>query len=428
MNDIDQVATAGNISDGLLGHQRQAERLFCACAFTNPELVRHDCGWLNPGDFCDTRYAQFWADVRNGKDQYQAAIEAKVYTELLTALNDVVSSYAYQGFAETIADDVYLLRLAKVIPGLAVAVNERRKTDVLTMIDSLAKDKPVVGDTLPSMVDVALELSEMVEQDRRTVKSYIAPLDNSIGGFERQTLTILAARPSMGKTALAFQIARNAAKAGHKTLYVSIEMSRSALWARAICGVLEVEYRDVLDKNMSKLPGGNLDAFRSAAINLAAEYNDMLLIEDKSRMALEDIWQRVAKYSPDFLVVDHQGLVSHTEDNPVKRAGMVAWGLKQIGKEFEIPVIMLQQLSRKVEERDNKRPVMSDLRDSGELEEIGDTVIFIYRDDYYKPPEEQPKISETELIIAKHRNGARNQGVKVLYHLPRQWFYRRGDI
>ena len=92
MTDIDRITTAGDISDGLIYHQRQAERLFCACAFTNPELVRHDCGWLDPKDFLDTRYGQFWGEVRDGKDQYAAAIEAKVYMELLAALDEVVSS------------------------------------------------------------------------------------------------------------------------------------------------------------------------------------------------------------------------------------------------------------------------------------------------------------------------------------------------
>ena len=419
------------MSESILQRQRQAERLFCASVLTNADNARHDCGWLDARNFRDERYRQFWQAVKDGKDQYSAAIEAKIYTELVDASSsvDLISSFAYNGFAQSIADDVYLTRLSEVLPGLVAAVGDRRKADALSIIEAIGKDRPSSGDTIPNIVDIAINLAEMVEQDQRSIKSFVAPLDHAIGGFERQTLTILAARPSMGKTALAFQFARNAAKSGYKTLYFSIEMSASALWARATCGVLEVSWRDVLDKNMSKLPGGNLDLFRSTSLNLAGEYGDNLLIDDSSRLTLEDVWQRVAKYNPDLLIVDHQGLISHKETNPVKRAGMVAWGLKQIGKEFEIPVIMLQQLNRGVEGRgDNKRPTMADLRDSGELEEIGDTVIFIYREDYYSPPEEQPKISPTELIIAKHRNGSRNNAAKVLYHLPRQWFYRYGDI
>ena len=414
--------------DGILQHQRKSERLFCASAMIRPENVRHDCGWLDPADFLDERYARYWRDIRDGKDQYAAAIEANIFNDLVDAGQEFESSYAYTGFAQAIADDVYLVRAAEKISKMATAINGRAKTDVMLLADELVKQRPGTGDEVPNAVDVALSLAEMVEQERRAIKSHIIPLDMAIGGFERQTLNIIAARPSMGKSSLAFQIARNAAQNGSKVLFCSIEMSAETLWARATCGSMEISWRDVLDKNLSKLPGGNLDAFRSESVNLAAKYGDNLLIDDSSRITLDNIWQRVAKHAPDMLVVDHQGLVTHGETNPVKRAGMVAWGLKQISKEFEIPVVMLQQLNRGVETRDNKRPMMSDLRESGELEEIADTVIFIYREDYYKPPEEQAKLSETELIIAKHRNGARNHALKVIYHLPRQWFYRMGEV
>lgn len=413
--------------EGILQHQRQAERLFCAAVMVNPDNARHDCGWLDPADFLDSRYSRYWRDVRNGNDQFASAIEGSIFDELVDAGHEFVSSFAYTGFAQAIADDVYLVRAAEQITKLAGAINNRNKADVMAAVDNLAKQKPTSGDEVPSAVDVSLRLAEMVEQERRAIKTHIVPLDLAIGGFERQTLNIIAARPSMGKTALALQIARNAAQSGNKVLFCSIEMSAETLWARATCGALEIAWRDVLDKNLSKLPGGNLDAFRSESVNLAAKYGENLLIDDSSRITLDNIWQRVAKHAPDMLIVDHQGLVTHGETNPVKRAGMVAWGLKQISKEFEIPVIMLQQLNRGVETRENKRPMMSDLRESGELEEIADTVIFIYREDYYKPPEEQPKLSETELIIAKHRNGSRNQALKVIYHLPRQWFYRLGE-
>ncbi|KKT67911.1 MAG: Replicative DNA helicase [Candidatus Uhrbacteria bacterium GW2011_GWF2_44_350] len=417
-----------NLPDTLLQHKRQAERLFCACVLVIPDNIRHDCGWLDPKSFTDERYSKFWKAVMGGQDQYTAAIDNQIYNDLIDAGLEIVSSFAYPGFAQTIADDNFYLRLAEQAPKLAKTVIDRDKGKAKAIIDNLAKDAPDTGDNIVSTLDVAIKLGEAVEAERRAIKTHIVPLDHALGGFERETLTILAARPSMGKTALAFQFARSAASNGHKVLYCSIEMSAITLWARATCGALEISWRDVLDKNYSKLPGGNLDQFRAEAVNLAAIYNDTLLIDDSGRLTLDMIWQRVARYEPDFLVVDHQGLVSHGEVNPVKRAGMVAWGLKQMGKEFEIPVLMLQQLNRGVETRDNKRPVMSDLRESGELEEIADTVIFIYRDDYYTMPENPPKVSDTELIIAKHRSGTRNQGVRVDYHLPRQWFYRKGDI
>ena len=416
-----------DMTESILQEQHQAERMFCVSVFGNPDNARHDCGWLSPALFRDARYAQYWQAVLNGKDQYEAAIEAKIYTEMVNAVPDV-SSFAYKGFAEKIIKDTQRTNYSMTLPQVVKAVIDGRMDEAASMLENLVKDKPDMGDTVPSVFDVAFELSELVEQERRSIKTYIKPLDEAIGGFERQTLTILAARPSMGKTALAFQFARSAAKAGHSVLYFSIEMSATSLWARAVCGALEINWRDVLEKNLSKLPGGSLDSFRAECVNLAGQYGEDFRVDDSGRVTLDNIWQRVAKYTPDLLIIDHQGLVAHSESNPVKRAGMVAWGLKQIGKEFNIPVLMLQQLNRGVESRDNKRPVMSDLRESGELEEIADTVLFIYRDDYYLPPEEQPKISDTEIVVAKHRNGARNQGLRVRYHLPRQWFYRNGDL
>ncbi len=417
-----------DLADSLLVHQRQAERLFCGSIFVNPDNARHDCGYLDPKDFSDQRFGQFWEAVKDGRDQFGAALEAGIYDELAAAATEVVSSFAYQGFAATIADDKYLAHLATVTPKLVMAITERDKNVAMKIIDDLAKKRPNTGDHIPDAVEVALELAETVLQERRVIRTHIIPLDHALGGLERQTLTTLAARPSMGKSSLAFQVARNAAKAGHKVLYFSIEMSAASLWARATCGKLEIQWKDVLDRNFSKLPGGDLDTFRSEAVNLAGEYGEFLRIDDTSRLTLDAIWQKVAKYQPDLVIVDHQGLVSHPEANPVLRAGQVAWSLKALAKEYECSVLMLQQLNRGVEARDQKRPIMSDLRSSGELEEISDCVIFIYRSDYYGPAEAQPIISETELVVAKHRSGARNTAVRLAYHLPRQWFYRLGEV
>lgn len=391
-------------------------------------MARHDCGWLDPKLFLDQGYRSFWTDVLEGKDVSAAAINARIYGELVDA---TLETYAmsYAGLAQVIADDSYLIDTSTKLSKIARAIDDRKRIDVSTMIEELAKEKPNSGSEIPGIVDVALRLADLVEQDRRTIKTHLVPLDKVLGGFERQTLNILAARPSMGKTSAALQFARNAALDGNKVLYMSIEMSTYDLWARATCGVLQIDWSDVLQKNYNKLPGGNLDAFRSEAVNLAARYGDNLLIDDNSRVTIDNIWQKVAQHKPDFLVVDHQDLVTHPESNPVKRAGAVSWALKQIGKEFDIPVLMLQQLNRGTEEhsRDNRRPNMSDLRGSGELEQNADTILFIYREDYYKRPDEVGRTSETEFIVAKNRMGIRNQAIKVIYHLPRQWFYRLGE-
>ena len=417
-----------NLTDSLLTHQRQAERLFCGAIFINPDSARHDCGYLDPGDFTDRRYGQFWEAVKAGRDQFTAAMELGIYNELTEATGEIVSSFSYQGFAQTIQDDRYFTHLATVTPKLVNAIVDRDKMAATQIVDNLRKERPSTSEGIPDAVAVALSLTEMVDQERRSLKTGIAPFDHALGGLERGTLIVPAARPSMGKTALASQIARNVAAAGHKVLFFSLEMTAEQIWARATCGALEVSWKDVLDKNAAKLPGGNLDEWRSEAVNLAAKFGENLRIDDSSRLTLDNIWQKVARYQPDLVIVDHQSLVTHPETNPVKRAGAVAWGLKQLAKEFDIPVVMLQQLNRGVEARDQKRPIMSDLRESGELEEVADLVFFLFREDYYRSPDEQPKVSETELIVSKHRNGSRNVAIRLAYHLTRQWFYRLGEV
>jgi len=412
------------LSETLIAETREAERLFCGCVFVNPDNAKHDCGWLSPSDFKDERYGKFWGGVVSGADVYVAAMDAGIYSELVEASGEVISSFAYTGFASEISNGRYFLNVSEGMNKLAQAVTKRDKTAAMETITSLAAAMPAGGADLPDIVDVALEFSALIESERRAVKTGIAGLDRATGGFERQTMTIIAARPSMGKTSLAFQMARNAAAAGRKALYFSIEMSRATLWARAVCGSMEIDWRDVLNKNVS---AEKMQELHNRSTDLAASYSPNLIIDDASRLTLEDIWQRVARYQPDIVYVDHQGLVTHDEENPVKRAGKVAWGLKQICKEYNLPMVMLQQLNRGVEERDNKRPEMRDLRESGELEEIADNVIFIYRADYYDKTKVPPLVSDTELIISKFRAGARGTAVELKYHTKRQWFYSRGE-
>lgn len=413
------------LSETIIEETRDAERLFCGCVFTNPDNARHDCGWLSPDEFKDLRYGKFWRGILDGKDVYVSASDAGIYGELVDASLEVVSSYAYTGFANEISTGRYFLNVSEGMSRLAKAVTNRDKQAAMETINNLAAAMPAGGAELPDIVDVALDFSAMIANERRVVKTGMSGFDRATGGLERQTLTIVAARPSMGKTALALQMARNAAAAGQKALFFSLEMSREGLWARAACGVAEVDYRDVLSKSLTD---AQMTRLHQVSTDLASTLSPNLIIDDGSRITLEDIWQRVARYQPDIVFVDHQKLVTHDEPNPVSRAGKVAWGLKQVAKEYNCPVVMLQQLNRGVESRDNKRPEMSDLRESGELEEIADNIIFIYRDDYYDKALDAPKpISETELIISKFRAGTRNGAVMLKYHLKRQWFYSKGE-
>lgn len=407
-------------------HKRDAERLFSACVLIQPQVVRHECGWLKPSSFHDVRYRRFWADVLAEKDVTRAAIDAKVYTELLGAQLEIATSMGYAGFAKTIADDNWLLNIAQAVPEIAGLVISRDKEAIQVLINRLASQKTEGIEQIPNAVDVALEFVDLIGKDTLSIDTFIPPLDAAIGGYVRKTLNVIAARPSMGKTSLAWQIARNMATAKKRVIYFSPEMAATTLWARAACGLAGVSWKQVIKNELSDEEENRLVEASSSLMNV---YQDYLLIDDRSRPTTEDIWQVVAEYKPDAFFIDHISLLSDQARTEILRLGNITKTAKQIAKEFDCIAVCLAQLNREVEKQDNKRPSLSDLRDSGEIEQNADTILFIYREDYYSnddserlPVIVENRASKTELLIGKNRDGVRNTKAIVYYDKQQQWF------
>jgi len=272
---------------------------------------------------------------------------------------------------------------------------------------------------MPTAAQVAEKFITRVNDGNRSVMTWIGNLDHALGGLERQTLTVLAARPSMGKTALSLQIARNVAQNGGKALVFSLEMSDVSLWARMACPVVDVDWRDVRSGRISDIKRGEL--IRSAK-DLVERYGDRLLISDTWHTT-ETIWRTVASERPDLVVVDHLRLVKDEAQSEVKRLGMITERLKDMSKAYGCATLLNAQLSRKVEERSDKRPILADLRDSGEIEENADIIIMVYRDDYYTY--NTGANSETELLIRKFRDGPANIQVNLMFNKRSEWFEER---
>jgi len=407
-------------------HKAKAEKMFCACVLSVADNVLHDCQWLQPELFDTPRFKVFWQAVLEGKPASEAAINGKVLTELAGELSEIVSTMGYSSYAQAIADDYYLLSVGKNISPLAQAISERNQEEVMRRIATISEQRTSSNDEIPTAIDIAMEFAETIGLDNKIIKTSVPSLDSAIGGYLFGSLNLIAARPSMGKSTLAFQIARNMAAGGKKVIYFSVEMTRRELWARATCGILEIALKDFLTNNISKQQQVQLVEVGSDLMNA---YEDRLLIDDRSRLTSEDIWKAVAKYRPDCIVVDHLSLLSDKAQSEIKRLGDISWQGKQIAKTYNLVAIYLQQLNRNTEQqgRKDRRPTMADLRDSGETEQNADTITFIYRPDYYEIGE--PKLlSETELIIAKNRNGERNVFAKVKYHMMRQWFYTAKEL
>ena len=232
-------------------------------------------------------------------------------------------------------------------------------------------------------------------------------LDGKTGGFHPGNLIVLAARPSMGKSALVANVAENAALAGNPVVLFSLEMSESELAQRFVASQARIKGDDL---RRGKVPEKQWPKILEACQRLsqAPLYVDdssdtgVLEVRAKSRRLHHQIPGGLGLIIIDYLqLMRHEGRV----ESRVEQVGQISRGLKGLARELNVPVIALSQLSRAVEQRGGeKKPILSDLRESGQIEQDSDLVMFIYREEYYLK-EESERPGEADIIIAKHRNG-----------------------
>lgn len=256
----------------------------------------------------------------------------------------------------------------------------------------------------------------------RGIPSGLTALDNVIGGFQESNLIILAARPSVGKTSLALDIARHATINEKKRVAVfSLEMSEMELIDRLIAAQVEMS---LWDYKMGELKESEESRLLEAmdALSEAPLYIDDVpgqhIVEMRTkarRLAME--------VGLDMIIIDYlQLIVGDNKENRVQEVSAISRQLKNLARELHIPVMALSQLSRAVETRDSRIPQLSDLRESGAIEQDADVVIFIHREEQYNFETERPGIAD--LIIAKHRNGPTGQ-VEVGFQKEQTRYYNR---
>lgn len=270
---------------------------------------------------------------------------------------------------------------------------------------------------LLSVYDKAEELAEM-KSKISGLSTGIDDFDEITSGLQNTDLVIVAARPSMGKTSLCLSIAEHVAIKEKKPVAIfSLEMSKEQLALRMLCSQAQV--------NSHKLRTGHLteDEWTKLAGVVQSMYEAPIFIDDAtetSALTMRSKCRRLmAEHGLGLIIVDYLQLMRghRRTENRVQEIGEIARGLKSLGRELKVPVIALSQLSRSVESRENKRPLLSDLRESGSIEAEADMVCFLYREAYYKMKEafnadaengerpERQEMEETELIVGKHRNG-----------------------
>lgn len=334
-------------------------------------------------------------------------------TYLAELINTVPSAANIKHYAETVKRKA-LLRLLIDSADRISEMGYSEEHDLDTIFDHAQKAVLNIGNftkkTFTRLKDTLIEAWDRFEKlsksdgEMRGVPTGFKDLDNKLAGLQKSDLVILAARPSMGKTSLALDIARNAAcKHGKSVGIFSLEMSSQQLVDRLIASESQVDswhlrtgkiksdedfgrIRDALDRLstapifIDDEPGNNINKMRSVARKLKAEHG------------------------LDLIVVDYLQLMipKRDSDSLVQQVTEISRSLKALARELEVPVLALSQLNRSVEQRGG-RPRLSDLRDSGSIEQDADVVLFIHREDKYDQNSDKKNIAD--IVIAKHRNG-----------------------
>ena len=258
-----------------------------------------------------------------------------------------------------------------------------------------------------AIVPAMLKLGELYESNNSMtgVTTGFRFLDMITKGLQNSDLILIAARPSMGKTALGLNIAQNAAFRGRKTAaFFSLEMSCEQLIMRIISSESEVNSSVIKVGSQS-----NAEWRRITKLNSEIKQNEVeLYIDDTSSISVGEVRSKLRKLKAmkglDIVVIDYLQLMttSSRSENRQQEISAISRELKALAKELNIPVVALSQLSRSPEGRKDRRPILSDLRESGAIEQDADVVMMLYRENYYDKDIDN---NETEVIIAKHRNG-----------------------
>lgn len=342
----------------------------------------------------------------------------------LTSLANAVLSAANIKFhADIVAEKSVLRQLVRVSTEIA-AMGYEASDDVGVLLDTAESRILEIAnrkkrDDFTPVGDVLMSSVQNIEKLLNTKGGLIglptgfADLDRLTSGLQPSDFIILAARPSMGKTALALNIVQNVALRAHKRVggkprcvaFFSLEMSKEQLVNRMLCAEANIDSQRLRAGEMGDKDWDSLWAVCDV-MNKAK-----IFIDDTAGLPVMEMRSRArrlkAKHGLDLLVVDYLQLMQgsgrrNASSDRQQEVSEISRSLKALARELEVPVLALSQLSRSVESRQVKRPMLSDLRESGSLEQDADIVAFLYREDYYEPETEN---KHTELIIAKHRNG-----------------------
>lgn len=410
----------------------EAEQSVLGSILLDNEVYAHIEGMISANHFYKESHRKIFR-------AYERLFRRNEPIDLVTVTEDLRQS----GELESIGSVPYLIGLADSVPTAAYAENYARIVAEKAVLRDLIAAS---GQVMQSAYDQALPLEQILDKAESSIfelssskrshsfadmgrlvqetfahinelfanpdpisglRTGFKELDNMTAGLQASSLNVLAARPSMGKTAFALTIGLNAALREQQTVGIfSLEMSAVQLVTRMICSEARVD--------MSRVRNGQLSDrdFQRLADTAGRMSEARIFIDDNADMSVMELRSRarrlMAEHGLGLIIIDYLQLMSGGKsggggENRQQEISNMSRGLKALARELDIPVLVLSQLSRAVESRPNKRPMLSDLRESGAIEQDADLVMFIYRDEYYDQQSEKQGIAE--IIVGKQRNG-----------------------
>ena len=390
---------------------------------------------LGPEDFYDKKHATIFRTMKSLYEHNQpidlltvtsALKDEKNLKEIggspyLVELSNSVPTTAHaKTYADLVEQASIRRRLIKAGTNIVEGAYDGEK-EVGELLGSAEKelfevsDKNIKSDYTP-LSDILIDAFNRMEnlhKNRgalRGLKTGFSKLDKNTAGLQKGDLIIVGARPAMGKTTFAQNLAMNVAEINKKTvLFFSMEMAKSEIVDRMIAPMADVKSWDIRTGNIS-------DEDFSRIGDALGQMSDIpLLIDDTSNMTILELRNKARRAAHDYdlgmIIVDYLQLIQGTDryaGNRVQEVTEISRGLKILARELEVPVVALAQLSRKTTDREDPHPQLQDLRESGSIEQDADLVMFLHRIDYYHPDKHKPDFvptNITELIMAKHRHG-----------------------
>lgn len=405
----------------------EAERAILGACFKEPDEITSA---LNTEDFYRKEHQELFKIIKKLHEQNKnidlITIGEYIQKEKVNlALSDMVNivqepSYNIAQHIEIIKENSYLRQIisisqqyqnkaySKAYESLDGFKNEFEQS-VLNINKEVSTKTVTVGDVLLDQIDRIAERKN--KKGITGLSTTINSLDIMTAGLQKGNLIILAARPSMGKTAFALQIAR---KSIEPALVFSLEMSKEQIAERMLVQESRVD-------GQAMRIGAIEDKMESIALAAQKLDNRKIYIDDNPNPSISYIRSKARRLKGlGLIVIDYLQLMQTKGVNRNLEIGDITRQLKIMARELEVPVILLSQLNRGVEQRTNKRPMMSDLRESGNIEQDADLIMFLYRDDYYNEDSDKPGVAE--IIIAKQREGPTGT-VETIFKKEHMSFY-----